>query len=186
MSDCTPNQEWMNDRIEAFLDGEVSPDESAVIEKMMADDACWSTELLLAQQVRDELRALPKPVCPASVTQAVFTETRRQARVAWKDRIRLWIDRWWVELWQPTLAMSLLALIIIMSTLVGRQSQVVQNGVEMAEVQQALAEAKWTLAYLSELGKQTGQSVRHEVLETRVVEPMHHALERILEVQTQD
>jgi len=177
---------WVEDRIEAYLDGELPPDESALIETLIADEENWTSELLLAQHIRDELRALPEPTCPPAVTQAVITEVRRQARVAWKARFRLWADRWWIELWQPTLAMTLLALIIITSTIVGRQQPIVRNEIDAAEVQHALAEAKWTLAYLSQIGKQTGQSVRHDVLEARIIEPMHHAIGTIIEQQTQD
>jgi hypothetical protein len=45
-----------------------------------------------------------------------------------------------------------------------------------AEVQQALTEVRWTLAYLSEVGQQTGASVRDEVLERHVVASIHRAV----------
>ena len=177
----TPSEIWLDDRIEAYLDGDLPAGEAEKVEQMLADDEEWLAEIHLAQQIRDELRSQPKPVCPPEVTRHVFSEVRRLAFVSWKDRFRMWADRWWVEWWQPTLAMSLLVLVIVSASLLGGLSPTHSQKTETMEVQTALAEAKWTLAYLSQVGRNAGQSVRHDVLRDRVVAPMQNAIESILE-----
>ncbi|MFQ5572063.1 MAG: hypothetical protein ACE5G0_20495, partial [Rhodothermales bacterium] len=74
-------------------------------------------------------------------------------------------------LWQPALAMTFLLLLVVSSSLIGKPPRH-----HTAEVQQALAEVQWTLAFLSEMGRQTGQAVRDDVIKERVVWPVQDAL----------
>ena len=169
----------MDDHIEAFLDEDLPPDEAARFEAHLATDG-WEEELLLARQIRDGLRALPVPPCPPEVTHAVLQQARREARASRRLRLRehldslhAWLTQAWRPLWQPALAMSmLLALVVAVGTL-GRGPQ---QPTDDPEVAQALAEAKWTLAFLSEIGRETSRSVRSEALEPHVVAPMNEAL----------
>lgn len=175
---------WMEDRIEAYLDGELEEAERASFERHLAGDQAWEAELFLAGKIRNGLQALPQPVCPPHVMHAVLAEVAQLEQRSWRHRLKGWADRWWAAFWQPSLAMALLLAVVVTATLVGRSpapaSMPAQADLEAAAVQEALAEAKWTLAYLSEVGRETGKAVRHDVLEERVVAPMQHALGSIL------
>lgn len=171
----TPSNDWIDDRIEAYLDGELPTEEETLFEEAiltqdLTSEVDWVDELFLARQVRAGLRGLPDLACPPAVTEAVMAQSRQLARVAWQERLRLWFRQQWTVIWQPALAMSMLLLIVVSSSLIGRTDTT--DTFAQAEVDQALAEVQWTLAYLSEMGRETGKSVRHDVIESRVVEPM--------------
>ncbi len=159
--------DWMDARVEAYLDEVLPTDEQARFEHALAADADWEAELFLARQIRDGLHALPQPVCPPRVTDAVLAQVRRQAQVSWIDRLQGWIEQQWLALWQPALAMAVLLLLVVSATLIGRPTQ--QATYADAEVERAMQEVQWALAYLSEVGRQTGKVVRDEVIAERVV-----------------
>jgi hypothetical protein len=72
---------------------------------------------------------------------------------------------------------------ILVGTLVGRKD-VEEIVATPQEIQRALDEAKWTLSFLSELGRETGQSIRREVIEERVAQPMQNAITTAFEDDT--
>ena len=63
--------DWMDARVEAYLDDALPADEKARFEQGLAA-ADWNAELFLARQIRDGLRTLPEPECPPHVTEAVM------------------------------------------------------------------------------------------------------------------
>lgn len=162
--------DWVDERLEAFLDGTLPPDEHAAVARVLAGDADGQDDLFLARRIRDTLRAWPEPSCPPHVTEAVLAQTRRAARDDRRDRVQAALRARWTMLWQPALAMAVLLLVVWTATLVGRPPEP-----SRAEVEQALAEVQWTLAYLSEVGRQTGRAVRQDVLSERVVSPVQDA-----------
>ncbi|NBC17626.1 MAG: hypothetical protein GVY18_09970 [Bacteroidetes bacterium] len=172
----TPTSDWIDDRIDAYLDGDLPEDERAAVEQHLAVHPDAKAEVTLARRVRDGLRALPEPTCPDRVTRTVLAEVHRRQRADRFQRLRAWIERQWLQFWQPALAMSVLLLLIATALLVGQPPQPSPNAVADAEVQHALDEVRWTLAYLSDVSQQAGASVRDEVLERRVVAPMHRAV----------
>ena len=164
----SPIHDWMDARVEAYLDEALSIDEQARFEHALAADADWEAELFLARQIRDGLRALPHPECPPHVTAAVLAKVRRQAHASWIDRMETWLQEQWLALWQPALAMAVLLLLVVSASLIGRPQQQEPAYAE-AEIQRAMQEVQWTLAYLSEVGRQTGKTVRDDVIADRVV-----------------
>ncbi len=164
---------WLDARLEAYLDGDLPPAEHDAFERAaFAPDAeaAWDAELFLARQIRDGLRALPQPACPPRLTDAVLARARHQARADRSQRLRAWIARHWAAWWQPALAMTVLLALVLSATLVERAEPALSP-----EVARARAEVEWTLAYLSEVGRQTGRTVRHDVIEMRVVSPVQDA-----------
>ena len=71
--------------------------------------------------------------------------------------------------------MAALVLLVVAGALIGRPAPPTQPYAD-ADVQQALEEVRWTLALLSEVGRQTGNSVRQDVLQERIVTPVQDAL----------
>lgn len=167
---------WMDDRVEAYLDEALPADQQARFAQSLAADADWEAELFLARQIRDGLRALPHPACPPRVADAVRAHVRRQAQPSWSDRLQAWLEQQWLALWQPALAMAVLLVLVVSATLVGHPQQQQPTYAE-AEVERAMKEVQWTLAYLSEVGRQTGKTVREDVIADRVVGTMQHALD---------
>jgi len=160
--------------LEAYLDGDLSDEDIANLARMLAADPALQSELDLAREVKTLLPELDAPPCPPEVTQAVFRTTRRWA---WADRprqLRRRLSRFVGSVWQPALGLGLVAVVAVTTFL--RPAPVEPPLSQEAEVQQALAEVQWTLAYLSRVGQQTGDAVRHTVLETGVVTPVQHAL----------
>ena len=166
--------DWMDARVEAYLDGELPLQERVVFERTLAEDPLWEAEVLLAREVRASLRALPQPACPSFVTDAVLAQVHREARASVVEQVQGWIEQHVLTLWRPALAMAVLVLLVVAGALVGRPPQPVPQYADV-EVQQALDEVRWTLALLSEVGRQTGQSVKQDVLGERVVAPVQEA-----------
>lgn len=181
-SDQNPQDAWMDARLEAYLDGDLPAGDANRFEQLLADDEGWQATLHLAARVRDGLHALPRPACPPELTRSVLAEVRRQAAPAPPGRLQAWLDRWWASWLQPSLAMALLVALVVLAALPGPRTA----GFAHDDVETALAEAKWTLAYLSQVGRHTGRSVRHDVLENRVVAPVQEALGSILDETKSD
>ena len=173
--------DWMEARVEAYLDGALPADEQARFEQGLVADADWDTELLLARQIRDGLHTLPEPECPPHVTQAVLAQVRREARYAWLERFHAWVQQQFAALWQPALAMTVVVLLVVSASLIGRPTPPPTTYAEAeitygdAEIQQALAEVKLALGMLSEVSRQTGKVVRDDVIADRVVGNVQNA-----------
>ncbi|MFQ5572008.1 MAG: anti-sigma factor family protein, partial [Rhodothermales bacterium] len=108
-----PSYDWMDARVETYLDGGLPAEEHEAFEQALADDADWEAELFLARQIRIGLRTLPQPTCPPHVTEAVLAQVRGEAQVSWKDRFHAWMEQQWTALWQPALAMTFLLLLVV-------------------------------------------------------------------------
>lgn len=168
-------RDWMDAHVEAYLDGDLAVDERADFEHGLAAGSDWEAELFLAGQIRDGLRALPRPACPPRVTEAVLAQVRREVHATWKDQFRNRLQQQLGALWQPALAMTVLLLLVVSAALIGRPAQP-QDTFAEAQVQQALVEVQWALGYLSEVSRETGKVVRDEVIADRVVSPVQQAL----------
>jgi hypothetical protein len=167
--------------VEAFVDGELSPDVMAQFEEALAVGV-GGEDVLLARSIRNGLHALPQPVLRPEVSRFVLEQVRADGREQRRGWLQQFVEREWAGLLQPTLAMAMLLLFVFSAVLVGRPP-VQQENISQAEVEQALAEAKWALAYISHVGKETGSSVRSDVLEAHVVQPVRHALSAALNEQ---
>jgi len=113
-----------------------------------------------------------------------------------------WAPRWltsratsWPSYWttyvRPALTTAALVLLVVAAALVGgsprdaaRVAEHAPDPASMrapeatpAEVDRALQEARWALAYVSNVGRRAGRSIRQEVLEERVSEPVQRAIE---------
>ena len=176
-----PTDDGVGVLLEAYLDGDLPAPERAVLERRLAADEALRAELRLARRVRDGLRTLPRPSCPPAVTQAVWEQTHRLAWQERRQRVGAWFSRWGRDVWRPVLAMAVLLLLVLSAALVGRPTHTPPP----AEVEMALDEVKWTLGYLSKVGREAGVSVRNEVLEAHVVRPVQEALNTLLDEQTE-
>ena len=165
------HHDWMDARIEAYLDDALPADERARFEQYLDDD--WNAELFLARQIHDGLHALPELECPSHVTEAVLVQMRRQARDSWLERFHAWMQQQFTALWQPALAMTVVLVLVVSASLIGRPQQPPPPDPAVA---QALAEVKLAFRYVSEAGRHTGKVVRDDVIAERVVGRVQNAL----------
>lgn len=165
----------MDTRIEAYLDGGLPPVERRRFERGLREQPAWKNELARARRLRTELHALPTPACPPAVTQAVLAGTQqRPDRLPRSRRATRQARRW-----RPLAAAAVLLLAVALAPLVspppGESARYSET-----EIRRAAAEVEWTFALLAHVGRQTGRTVRHDVLETHVAEPLHEALRAAL------
>jgi anti-sigma factor RsiW len=174
-SDPNPSPDWAGAPLEAYLDGELSSEEAALLERLLTEDEALQAELDLARSIQAALRGLPAAACPPHVAPAVIAETR----ATWRRQRVAQLAAWWAGLWQPAVAMSILVALVVLAALLGRPAPGPPPAAQAAELEQAMEDVKWTLAFLSEVGRQTGSAVRHDVLQPHVVLPVQEALSRL-------
>lgn len=181
-----PDIQWADDRLEAYLDGELSPDEAARVERVLDASPPLRAALGAAVRVQDELRLMPQPLAPRGFAEGVLAEVTRRREATLPGRLRLAASRAAQATsealratWRPSLAAAMLLLLVLSGVLFGRSTPA--PAAESAEVRQATDEVKWVLAYLSQVGREAGAVVREDVLEQHVVRPVQSALGTILE-----
>jgi len=144
---------WMDNQVEAYLDGDLSPDERVHFESHMTGES-WEEEVEKADRIRHGLRALATPKCPEKVSQSVLSLARR-------DTLSSLLD--WRTAVRPALAMTVLIILVLSVSLYSRHAD--RTPRRDAVVERALTDVKWTLAFLSEVSRDAGASVRRDVLE---------------------
>lgn len=165
--------EWMDQRIEPYLDGELPPTEVKRFEKIVSSSETWQNEVRLARRIRSELQELRQPKCPPSVTRKVLERTQRPG--FWQRlRSRLSLPKQLTG--QPALAGGLVLLLIGFGMFVTRPDPAPPDRYSQAQIAQAQAEAKWAIAYLAHIGEQTGRTLHREVLSNRMIEPMQRTV----------
>jgi len=173
--DCS----WAQERIEAHLDGELPKGEVNGLETHLLECAGCAAELELAERVRGGLQMLPLQKCPDPVVEEVYERVRGELRATRRWRLREWLDSWRAPLWRPVAAALVVALMI--GGTVTYQNR--EPEVSPAELARAELQVKWTLAYLSQMGRRTGDRVRDDVLREWVVEPIQNSVNRVMEAE---
>lgn len=170
---------WADDRVEALVDGVLPPEEEERLLALVEAEVELREGLAVARRVSRGLHDLPQPACPPEVARSVLSEARRdQRRAAWVH-VRETLLSSWNPLWRPAIAVAALVVLVFSSTRIGTPPT--ERAPTQAEVENAVAQAKWTLAFLSEVGRETGQSVQREVIGRHVVNPMQQALRNAVE-----
>jgi len=172
---------WAQERIEAHLDGELPDGEMNGLETHLRECASCAGELQMAERVRGSLRMLPLQSCPDPVVESVYERVRDELRTTRRQRLREWLDSWRAPLWRPAFGAALVVILTIGGTVtyLDRDPEV-----SPAELARAELQVKWTLAYLSQMGRRTGDRVRDDVLRDRVVEPIQNSVNRVMEMET--
>lgn len=183
--DATPRHDWMDARVEPYVDGDLPADERDAFEAILAESPHWQAQVQHAQRIRDALHALPELTCPPQVTDAVLHETRRRANgsasTAWWTRLWRALETDGATGWRPALVGLALVLVVVTSIVVSDgwldgDRSATPTGYTEAEIEQAEAEAKWALAYVAQVSQKTSTTIERDVLEENVAAPMHRAL----------
>ena len=160
---------WTQERIEAYIDGDLTPVEQGQLEAHAATCAACAAELEDARRLVGALRTLPSLTCPDAVSQALQDRIHRTRRTAAK--------RWYA----PLAAAAVLVLIAGYHLF---DPEPVPPTFSPKEIAQARRQVEWTLAYLGDLNSRMGTTVRDDVIQPRLVEPLRLNLDAILPVQT--
>lgn len=171
-------EEWL----ELYVDGDLPAAKARRLEEAVQAEPAFREELSRARALRDRLRALPEPACPPDVTASVIAYARRDARAGIFERIRTIVTSNWETVLRPTLAVGVLFSLVVGGALITRpQSEQPLPLAATEDVERALNEAKWTLAYVSDIGRRTATSIRDEVFEERLVAPVNRVLDAALD-----
>lgn len=177
--------------MEAYLDGDLSPADARALEEFADAHAEARQELRRAVLIQRQLRELSTPPCPPDVAPAVLAyarrdaqrealqEARRNARTSPAARLRSLVAATWTTIIRPSLAVGALVALLIGSGMIFRPQPVTapeQTAESAEEVESALQDAKWAIAYISDIGRRAATSFRDDVLEERVAVPVNQAL----------
>jgi hypothetical protein len=142
------------------MDGELPPEESGKFNDIAWMDDDFKDEVMLARAIATSLRSMEDDVCPDVVMKGVMAHVRKDIRASMWQRVQSFFLGLNVSHMKPALAVVMLFLVVLTSTRIGRPEQ------SPAEVAKALDDVKWTLAYLSGVGKTTASSVKSNVIES--------------------
>ncbi|GMQ80778.1 MAG: hypothetical protein BMS9Abin05_0207 [Rhodothermia bacterium] len=167
---------WWDDSVEAFVDGDLSAEEASRFKSLMELDVAVATEVKMAKAIQHSFRNLDSVECPDPVSDAILKRAR--ADLIANARVNAWhaVRTFFKPLLRPLLAMTILLAIVLSSVWSGRTTTKIDPAVA-----EALDDVKWTLAYVSQVTRQTAIAVRAEALEPLVLEQMKDAVETFID-----
>ncbi|MFQ5628005.1 MAG: zf-HC2 domain-containing protein [bacterium] len=170
----------MSELLEAYLDNALADDEKQLVSShLQACDSC-QIEHRFAQQVAQSLRKLPAKPCPQLVSEAVIAAAKKEHAGLWQNLVSAWRQRFLKPAWRPVLATAAIAVLVILATLTLDRQKPQTPQISPDELARVELDVKWTLAYLGNLSKKTGLSVRDKVIEPEVVAPLYRALRTVM------
>ncbi len=169
------NREWFDDHIEAFLDGDLKPEDANRFDDIALMDEDLQRELKVARSISTSLGSMPDMDCPDEVVKAVMSHVRRDVRGSFVADMKSRLQNLASFQLKPALAVALLVIVVVSSSLIGRRGPTTDP-----EVTQALADVKMALAYLSNAGRTTGTTVRQDVVPL-VVGPVSRSMNELIE-----
>jgi len=178
MTNNNHNQDWYEDRVEAYVDGDLSADEHARFEERLGSDTTLQQSVNDARAVVSTLRTVRGAACPDDVTLRVLQQVR-ESEAAKQPAVRA--DRSAVVHRLPLLrrvpmrTVAVAAAACLAALLFLKQPNSPAQTYSDAEVQQALREAKYALAIVSNASRETVRTIRMDAMPV-VNEAFDHVL----------
>lgn len=72
-----PPDDWMDDRVEAYVDGMLPDDEAARFEAALEEAPRWKRQVRHAKRIHATLATQTMPACPPECTEAILNQTVR-------------------------------------------------------------------------------------------------------------
>lgn len=170
----------VQDLLDAHLDDAVSAEEKLFVEAHLLSCSECQNEWQFAQQVTQTLRKLPVEPCPQPVSEAVLAAAQNERATVWQRLVSQWTNRKLKISWQPIFATAAIALLLVFATMTLNRNAPAPQQISQQELERVELDIKWTLAYLGNLSKKTGLSVRDQVIEPEVVAPIQRALKTVI------
>jgi hypothetical protein len=174
MSDERKHCEWILDRLDAFVDGELAADERDAVETHCTDCNECARELEVARHIRDELRALGPLEAPRGVVEAAARgagATDRSNVVPLRSR-------------RAGRSLRIAAAVAAAVTLIGatvwlglRAHAPREPEMSEADVRRATAEVELAFGYVDHYSDHAAGIVRDDVIGKRVLPRIERALE---------
>ena len=189
--------ERARDRIDPYLEAELSRPEAAELGAHLADCPDCRAELAMARRLREAMQdGLPMLACPPEVTARVLAAAREDAREK-AERRRPTLYRWWAGLGEEAprplrplwAAVAVLLLLVaapllyrsVMPPPAGEAPEVAAGEGETrysaAEIARAEEEARLVLAYVAAVGRDAGRAVQEEVFTGGIGRPARRLIE---------
>lgn len=165
--------EWLDERVEAYVDGELSGEELLRFEAALEESASLRSAVATARQIRQFMASMPLPPCPEPAVSEVLrlaSESRRS--VPMRDR--------YIEALRPRRRLlHVFAMAAVIAAVAIGGSLIFRDLDAQDEVERGLADVKLALAYVGEAGRQAGDIVRIEVVDEGVVMPIRRAVSHV-------
>lgn len=161
---------WYDERVEAYVDGELSDEERMLFSQRLAVDPSLRAQVAFAEQVSLSLTAIPQPKAPDSLVAKLDAISSRP-RPAVANIIPL---RRTLGIAASVLAVALAGLLGV-SNLSTRATQPTDlqasanADYSQPEVDRAMREVKYALAVVSEAGRHAGVAVKESVFQDQKV-----------------
>lgn len=183
-----PPDDWMDDRVEAYVDGSLPPDEAARFEAVLDTAPHWKMQVRHAERIRTTLSERTLPSCPPECTEAILDQTVRASSqsqapavassapvdgVSWLDQVANALR----VLTQPAYSTVLAAILVaalawliadpIVNDTTTEPSEPTASHIEAPytdeDVARAQAEAEWALAYISDVSQDASTTAGREM-----------------------
>jgi anti-sigma factor RsiW len=174
--------DWFRERIEPYVDGELPSEEVESFEKHAESCASCREELSWATAVVTELRALPQQRCPQRVVDAATAETQTSRPGAGGFRRLLDLVRGpSVNAMRPAMAAMLVIIVAVSVFVLSRHEQspfndrnevAVDSTLSERDLELAKLDAMVAFAYLGKYSQRTGEIIKRDVFENRVMKPV--------------
>lgn len=180
--DVSPQHEWMDERVEAYVDGVLPDDEIERFEAVLQEEAHWEEQVQQASRIQESLHDMRTPPAPPALTQRILQQTSRGHRPMpwWKRTLQQMIHSWRAlgaarrhPVFDYAVGIAFVAMAVFFIAMpLGREAQPpaqISSQFETTapysaeEIRHAAESAQWTLTSLSELGAETTRSLRNQV-----------------------
>lgn len=185
--------EWMDQRVEAFVDGDLPEEERERFEQHLSDDAYWREQVRQARRIQTSLHELTLPSTPSDLTQSILNHTSRAATKGahngapqplswWKDWLQNAVHTWRALVsarqrpvvdYAVGLALVAVGVFFIVVPINDAPSPPSQNASQLnapvtapysaEDVERAETKVKWTFDYLSTLSDDASTSIEASV-----------------------
>jgi len=178
MTNNNHNPDWYEDRVEAYIDGDLSTDELARFEERLGSDTTLQQSVNDARAVVSVLRTARAAECPDDLTLRVLQQVR-EAEAAKQPAVRAdrsaVVHRLPLMRRVPMRTVAVAAAACLAALLFLKQPNPPAQTYSEAEVQQALREAKYALAIVSNASRETVRTIRMDAMPV-VNEAFDHVL----------
>lgn len=144
----SPDLTLPDERLEAWLDGDLPPADADAVAALVATDAAWAEAAATARHLRRMLVTAPHHQAPPGFADGVLARIGARPDRAAAPPLRHRVARW-----ARFAAPFVLAFLVVIAT---RWPQA-QSGPSAEEVAEARRQVEYTLALLSDIGARTGQ-----------------------------
>jgi anti-sigma factor RsiW len=165
---------WTLDRIDPYLEGDLDSEEIAKVENHLADCEDCREELALARAVVQELRALPALECPPGVVEraAALGTSNHESAI---HRLLGWFGGRNVFNLRPAMAVMVLVIAAVSVFVLSQHEQSPfhkEPKYTEQEIELATVDAMLAFAYLGKFSKRTGEILKNDVINDRVIIPL--------------